>query len=405
MRKESLLIHGDTAKHDQYNSLKPAVYDSAAFEFNSSEEIEAAFTGKTKEFTYSRSGNPTVRELEERLTMIADASATVCFSSGMAAIANSILMICKPGDNIISSKYLFGNTYAFFKNSLQRLGVECRFVDVCDIKSIEQSIDSNTRIFFAESISNPLLVIPDFYKVSELCKNHKIILMIDNTLPTPLFFKSKDLGIDIEIMSTTKSISGGATSVGGALLVYNSSTWQASKYNTTDISAELNFVKQLRREIFRDFGACLSPHNAYLQLLGLETLSLRLDKMGANALALALFMCSNAAFTNVNYVGLSSNKFNKEHVVYLNGFGTNLISFEMKDRQTCFAFMNKLKMIRRATNLCDNKSLIIHPNSTIYSEFSQEEKDFQGINDCQIRFSVGIEHIEDLKEDIINALK
>jgi O-acetylhomoserine (thiol)-lyase len=249
---------------DPYGSLNFPVYDSAAFEFEDSETIEEVFCGKKAGFAYTRAGNPTVDFFERKLKNISKAKYALAFASGMAAISNSIMAICSGGDNIISSKYLFGHTYSLFAKSFASFGVDVKMADFCDLESVEKLIDKNTRALFFETVTNPQLEIADIAALRSLADRYGLVLIADSTMTPSYLSDGEALGFDLEIVSTTKFFSGGATSVGGAVLDYGSYEWGkvpalkewAHKFGSGA------FFNRLKKEIFRNFGAAMSPHNA-----------------------------------------------------------------------------------------------------------------------------------------------
>jgi len=405
----SKLIHGnilDTPK-DPYRSLKMPIYDSASFDFESSAALEEAFLGTRDAFLYSRSANPTVTELQNRLQLFSNSNDCLCVSSGMAAISNVIISICDAGDNIISTKYLFGNTYSLFAKTIKSIGIETKFADLENFEELEKMIDSKTRAIFLEILTNPQLIIFDIIKLAELAEKHKILLIADNTILTPYVFQSNQYGIDVEIASTTKFISGGSTSVGGAIMTYNSNKWQyiPKLKDSFDKFGEHALNKKLTKEVYRNLGSCLSPNNAYLQLLGLETITLRIDKICENTMQVAKYLSENSKLEKLNYTSLENSEYYNFAKEFFGLKSGPLINLELKSKKDCYNFMDALKMIRRGTNFCDNKSMIIHPHSTIYCEFTELEKLSMKVNDRMIRLSVGLEDVEDILEDIDQASK
>lgn len=403
----SKLIHGkiDTDKRDTFRSLKTPIYDTASYDFDNAAEMEQTFRGNTDAYIYSRITNPTVTELQNRMKLFSGAGNALCVSSGMAAISNTILSICEMGDNIISSHYLFGNTYSFFNSTIKSFGIETRFVDLENIEEIEANIDDKTRCIFLEVMTNPQLILFDVEKIAALAKKHQVILIADNSILTPYVFQSQKFDIDVEVLSNTKFISGGATSIGGTVLTFESDKWK----NIPKLKPEYEkygneaFSKKLGKEIFRNFGGCLSPNSAYLQLLGLETIALRIDKISENALKTAQFLESHAKVKKVDYTSLESSNYYSLANDLFDGKSGCLINFELESENDCFNFIDSLKMIRRGTNFCDNKSMIIHPSSTIYCENSDNDKELMKINNRMIRLSVGLEDIDDIIDDIIQA--
>lgn len=330
----------------------------------------------------------------------------MALASGMAAISNTFLTIAYAGCNIVTSPHLFGNTFSLFKFTLADFGIEVRFVNTDNLSEIEAAIDENTCAFFCELITNPHLEIADLTEISKITKAKKVPLIIDTTIVPWCGFDAQKAGVDIEVVSTTKYISGGGTSIGGVILDYGTFDWannkKLAKVNpTNDMSA---FSFKLRREISRNMGAYMDPSTASLQAQGMETLQLRFEKMSQSAYELAFFLSEQEQITKVSYPGLSSSPY---YTVAKKLFPSNpgaMLTFNLKSKEDCFRFMNKLQIIRRATNLFDNKTLIIHPESTIYGTFSSEMKQILGIDETLIRLSVGLEDIEDLKADIIRAL-
>lgn len=398
-------IHVEYNKKDPYGALNFPVYDSAAFEFEDSNAIEDVFCGKKPGFTYTRAGNPTVDFFERKLKSISGAKYAVALASGMAAISNTIMTICESGDNIVSSKYLFGHTYSLFAKSFAGFGVEIKMADFCDLSTVEKLIDSKTKALFFETVTNPQLEIADIAALRALCDKHGILLIADTTMTPSYLCDSQALGLDIELVSCTKFFSGGATSVGGAVLEYGRYDWSKIPALKEWVAkfGEGAFFNRMKKEIFRNFGAALSPHNAYLQSMGLETLALRADRACSNALQLAKWLPNNGKVKSVNYPGLESNPFYalaKKQFRYPGA----VVSFDLGSKEACFAFMNALKVAKRSTNLYDNKTLVIHPHSTIYSEYSQEQKESMKVGAGVIRVSLGIEDLEDIADDFAQAL-
>ncbi|ASB47792.1 PLP-dependent transferase [Alkalitalea saponilacus] len=403
----SKLIHGSSGKEDQqYRSLKTPIYQTASYDFESAEDAEKAFRGESEAYIYSRIGNPTVTELEKRLALFSNADNALCVSSGMAAVSNVFLTLCSSGDNIITSPYLFGNTWSFFAKTLKEFNVEVRFVDLENPEEIERNIDRNTRAIFMEVLTNPQLIVYDFEAISHIASDKNIPLIADNSVLTPYIFESKNLGVDIEIFSNTKFISGGATSIGGTILCYPSDKWAAvpKLAEQYDKFGQQAFYKRMHKEIYRNTGACLSPNSAFLQLLGLETITLRIDRICENALKTAEFLNDSDKVQHVDYPALKGAKYCDLTQKFLKGKSGCLINLELDGKENCFRFMNNLEMIRRGTNFCDNKSMIIHPASTIFWDTPAKEKELMKINDNMLRLSVGLEDVSDIIDDIQQAL-
>jgi O-acetylhomoserine (thiol)-lyase len=400
------LIHTPFPKKDAHDSLNFPVYDSVAFEAESAEELELAFKGEKFRHLYSRITNPTVEYFEAKIKNLTDAYAVTALSSGMAAISNLVMAIGKTGDNIISSRHLFGNTLSLFEKTLKPYQLSVKYTDLTDPQKVERLVDSQTIAIFFETITNPQLEVADIKAHAKIAKDHNLLLIADTTLTPPSVFSALDMGVNFEVLSSTKYLSGGATSVGGLVIDYGNYDW--STFDKTREAFKQHgtpaFNMMFRKQIFRNMGACLSPHNAYMQSLGLDTLDLRTERSSSNALTIARWLEEHTGIKQVHYPGLSSSRF---YNIAMEQFGEkpcSLLTFDLGSKQQCFQFMNKLKVIRRSTNLQDNKSLIIHPSSTIFVEYPDNQKEEMGLRDTMIRLSVGIEDVEDLMEDLEQAI-
>lgn len=395
------------AKTDPHNALQMPIYNAVAFEFDSAEDIEANFRGELPAHAYSRTGNPTVEYFELKLKALTNSSNVIAMASGMAAISTTILALCKSGDNIISGANLFGHTFAFFNQNLKEFNIENRVADFNKLKELESKIDDKTRLIYFETVTNPQLEICDIEALSAIAKKHKVPLVADTTLTPPNVFSSRNFGVDIELMSTTKYISGGATSVGGVVIDNGLFNW-ASNPNLEAYVAKFKangFAAKLRKNIFRNMGPCMSAHTAHYQTLGLDILELRLEKCHSNCITLGNYLKQCEAVTRVDYPGLKDSPLYALAQKQFCGVPGTIMTFDLGSQEACFKFMNALKIIRRATNLNDNKSLIIHPWSTIYAEFSEEQRIAMGIRPSMMRLSLGIEGANDLIEDIAQALR
>ncbi|MBM3711928.1 MAG: O-acetylhomoserine aminocarboxypropyltransferase/cysteine synthase [Actinobacteria bacterium] len=400
-------IHSDVLKKDVHGALHMPVYDTVAFEFDKAEEMEQTFLGKKPGHVYTRISNPTVENLEQKVKNITKSFGVVAFASGMAAISNLILTIAGNSYNIITTKHLFGNTYSLFERTLKPWGLEIKYTDLTDPEKVSNLIDKKTVAVFFETITNPQLEVVDIKALSKICKEKGILLIADTTVTPPYLFKSRDFGVDIEVLSSTKYISGGATSVGG--LIIDNGTFDWIQNNKLSGEAEklgpFTLIMKLKREVYRNLGACMAPHNAYLQSLGLETLALRADKSCASTLVIAGYLEKNKKIERVNYPGLKSSEYYELAKKQFDGKAGALFTFDLNSKKSCFKFMNNLIIIRRATNLHDNKTLILHPSSTIFCEYSEGIKSEMGIRDTMIRVAVGIEDVEDLLNDFADGLK
>jgi len=365
------------------------VYHTAAYEFDNASEMSDAFCGRSDRPDYSRVMNPTVTFFENKVKSLTGAHEVVAMSSGMAAISNSLLALSSAGKNIVSSRHLFGNTYSLITGTLSRFGVEPRLCDLTDPAAVEKMVDSDTCCIFFEIITNPQMEVADIKALAAIARRHGIPLVADTTMIPFTQFGAADAGIDIEIVSSTKYLSGGATSIGGLVIDYGNFP---------------EFSKRIRNEMLFNLGAYMTPHVAYMQTIGLETLDARYRIQSANALALARRLSSLDGIMHVNYLGLEDNPY---HALAKAQFGDTsgaMITIDLADRDACFRFINNLRLIRRATNLFDNKSLAIHPASTIFGPFTDAQRQSMDIKETTIRLSVGLEDVDDLFDDIRQAL-
>jgi O-acetylhomoserine (thiol)-lyase len=403
----SKLLHTPYAKPDVYNALSMPVYQNAAFEFDSAEQMELAFTGKSADHTYSRITNPTVQYFEDRVKTITDAFSVTALNSGMAAISNAIITLAKSGSNIVTSRNLFGNTYSFFISTLAAYGVETRFCNLTNPDEVESHIDANTCAVYLEIISNPQMEVVDLKAISSIAKQNGVPIIADTTIIPFCAFKAKDFGVDIEIVSSTKYISGGATGLGGLILDYGNFDWLSSPklHVMAKEFGKAAFTAKLRKEIHRNLGAYMTPQVAYMQTLGLETLSIRYERATTTCMQLVENLEKLPEIESINYTGLPSNKYVELSKAQFGERPGAMFTFNLVSRDACFMFMNKLKLIRRATNLFDNKTLAIHPASTIFGTFSPEVRHEMNVSDKTIRISVGLENMEDLLADFSQALK
>ncbi|MDR1861340.1 MAG: aminotransferase class I/II-fold pyridoxal phosphate-dependent enzyme [Bacteroidales bacterium] len=394
-------------KADAHRALSEPIYSNAAFDFETAEQMELAFQGKIGEHSYSRVSNPTVEHFEMRIRAITGAPNVTAVGSGMAAIADTLLLLSYAGSNIVASRHLFGNTFSFLETTIKAFGVETRFCDTTNLQEVEAKIDDNTVAIFLETVTNPQLEIADLSALSVIARKHKTPLIVDSTLTPPTVFRARQFGVDIELISSTKCISGGATSIGGLIVDYGAFNWTHSP----KLSAlgrkfgPMAFQYKLRREVFRNMGACMSPFSAYLQSLGLETLHLRFERAVSNCHRISAFLDTHPAVKAVSYPGMKSSPF---HELGLRQFGDApgaILTFELASREACFAMLNRLQLIRRATNIYDNRSLIIHPASTIFCDFDPEKRAALHISDTLLRLSPGIESPDALIADLEQALE
>lgn len=400
-------VHGGLHNSKSHGALRTPVYDTVAFEHDSALSIQRAFEGKSPEHVYSRISNPTVQDFELKIKLLTGATGVLAVASGMAAISNTIFTIAEAGSNIVASRNLFGNSLSLLEKTFRPWGLEIRFISMTDPGQVDRSIDKQTRAIFLESITNPQLEIADLSLLSQIARKHNIPMILDNTLLTPYILDTKAVGVDIELLSTTKYISGGATSLGGVIIDNGTFCWRNSP-RLSDKAVQVGpmaFIASLRQEIFRNVGACLSPHNAYLQSLGLETMNLRIDRSCANSMLVAGYLENQSAVQSVNYPGLKNSAFHAIAQKQFHGKFGGILTFELRSIEECFDFIDNLKLIKRATNVNDNKTLVLHPFSTIYAEFTDQEKLEMGVRPTMVRLSVGIEEPDDIIEDLERGFK
>lgn len=392
MKKQTQAIHLPYRRRDAYDALSMPVYNAVAYEFDDAKTMADAFCGRIDAPDYSRCENPTVDNFESRVRALKDAFSVSAFSSGMAAISNTMLALTAQGRNVVSSTHMFGNTFNLLSHSLKKFGVGLHTTDLTDIEKVKETVDDNTCCIFVEIITNPQMEVADLQALAEVAHSHNIPLIADTTTIPFTMFSSKELGVDIEIVSSTKYISGGATSLGGLIIDYG------TPYTT-------GFTKTIKEEMIFNFGAYMTPQVAYMQTLGLETLDARYRVQASNALELAKKLKTLQHVKSVNYVGLQDNKY---HDLAQRQFGNTagaMVCIDLASEKDCFNFLNRLRLVHRATNLFDNRTLAIHPYSTIFGPFSAEEKKAMDVLDTTIRLSVGLEDVDDIFEDIKQALK
>lgn len=403
---EAQLLRTPYEKPDVYGSLSMPVYNTAAYEFETAEAMEAAFCGHTSDHAYSRITNPTVQYFEDRVRTISGAISVTALNSGMAAITHVLMTIGHTGANIVTSPHLFGNTYSLMKNTLAAFGMEARFCDLTNPDEVLAVIDNNTCGIFLEVITNPQMEVADLKLLSAIGQKFHVPLIADTTIVPFSEFHGKDFGIHIEVVSSTKYISGGATSLGGLVLDHGTFDWSYSiplKHWFEQFGAKA-FTARMRKEIHRNLGAYMTPQVAYMQTLGLETMQLRFKQQAATCLELAERLQTLEGIISVNYTGLKENPYYKLSTAQFGPHPGAMLTFNLVSREVCFAFMNRLKLIRRATNLFDNKTLVIHPASTIYGGFTELQRESMDISQHTIRLSVGLESVDDLYQDIKQAL-
>lgn len=389
MKNQTQAIHLPYVRRDAFDALSMPVYNAVAYEFDDAQTMSDAFCNRIDAPDYGRCENPTTRYFEERVKAVTGASAVIAFNSGMAAISNTLIALAAQGRNIVSSRHLFGNTYALITKTLAKFGVNAKLCDLTNADEVEKMVDDNTCCIFLEIMTNPQMEVADLRQLAAIAHAHNIPLVADTTTIPFTMFSAYDLGVDIEVVSSTKYISGGATSLGGLVIDYGSTA---------------GFADTMKFELLFNLGAYMNPNVAAMQTTGLETLDARYRVQSANASELARRLQLLPGVRHVNYVGLETNPFHRLAREQFGNTAGAMVCVDLADRQACFDFLNRLKLIHRATNLFDNRTLAIHPASTIYGLYTDEERKALDVLDTTIRLSIGLEDVDDIFEDIRQAL-
>jgi len=390
------------------------IYQTTSYVFNNSEHAANLFGLAEAGFIYTRLNNPTNDILEQRLAALEGGIAAVVTASGTSAIATALLVLLKSGDHIVASNSLYGGTYNLLSVTLPRLGITTTFVDPSNPDNFTAAAKENTRVFFAETLGNPKLDVLDLKKISASAKAFKVPFIVDNTVPSPYLLNPIEFGANIVIHSLTKYISGNGTSLGGVIIDAGTFDWSSGKFpEFTEPSAGYHgliyhealgnaaFIAKVRIEGLRDFGAALSPLNAFQIIQGLETLPIRVKKHSENALALAEWLEKQEEVAWVNYPGLKSSKYYALAKEYLPKGQNGIVTFGLKGGfEAAKKVADQSKLFSLVANIGDTKSLIIHPASTTHQQLSELEQIATGVSKDLIRLSVGIEDIEDLKADL-----
>lgn len=401
----SKVLHVPYDQPDAYHSLNMPVYDTVAFAFDTAEEMEAAFCGKSSGHAYSRITNPTVQFFEKRVRLLQKAMSVTALSSGMAAISCTLMTLAKAGTNIVTSRHLFGNSFSLLKETLAEFGVEIRLCDLTDLEETERMVDENTCAIYLEVITNPQMEVADLQGLSAIGKRYHVPLVADTTTVPFTEFEARNLGINIEILSSTKYL-GCGTSLGGLIIDYGTFNWKQSP-KLAQIAKRYGafaFTAKLKNEIYRNIGSYMAPHPAYMQSLALETLPLRFHRQASTCLTLAERLQKEPRIQSVNYTGLKDNPFYELSLKQFGKYPGAMLTFDLASHEACFHWLNHLQLITRATNLFENKTLAIHPASTIFGTFTKEQLADMNVKDTTIRLSVGLEDADALLEDILQAL-
>jgi O-acetylhomoserine (thiol)-lyase len=420
LRYETLQIHAGQEPDPTTGSRAVPIYQTTSYNFKNSEHGANLFALREFGNIYTRLMNPTTDVLEKRIAALENGKAALVVASGHAAQFIALNNILKPGDNIVSSPYLYGGSYNQFKISFKNLGVEARFAKTDLASDFEPLIDERTKAIYLETIGNPGFSVPDFEAFSILAKKYDIPLIADNTFAACGYLcKPIDHGADIVVESATKWIGGHGTAMGGVIVDAGKYNWGNGKFPQlsepsegyhglvySEVFGELAFIIRARVEGLRDFGPAISPFNSFLLLQGLETLSLRVEKHTENALKLAEWLCNNPNVEKVSYPGLSDDPNHANATKYLeHGFG-GVLSFEINGGiENATKFVDSLELVSHLANVGDAKTLIILPAATTHQQLTRDEQLQAGVTPCLLRVSVGLEHIDDITDDFEQAFQ
>ncbi|HEY3319320.1 MAG TPA: aminotransferase class V-fold PLP-dependent enzyme [Planctomycetota bacterium] len=381
---------------------------AASYAYGSAQELADVFAGKAPGHIYTRISGPTTLVLERRLAELEDSIGCIATSSGMAAITAVMMGLLRSGDEIVSAAGIFGGTISLFKNVLGRFGVKTTLVSAGDTEQFRQAITPATRVIFVETIGNPGMDVPDLSAIAELARAHRILFVVDSTLTSPALIRPKEFGADIVVHSTTKYINGHGTVIGGALIDTGRYDWSTGPF--ADVAAlakragRLAFLSHLRMLIYRDLGGCAAPGSSWLMLQGLETLTSRMRAHCDNALKIAELLRQHRSVGRVDYPGLQCSTYYPRVSKFFGGRGGGLLTLRLGSRERAFRFIDSLKTVRIATNLGETRTLVIHPASTIFHEYSADQRAELGVPDDLVRMALGIDEFDKLKQDVLQAL-
>jgi len=418
-RFETLALHAGYSPDPVTGARAVPIYQTTSYQFRDTDHAAALFSLQEPGNIYTRIMNPTNDAFEQRIAALEGGIGALATSSGQSAETLTVFTLCNAGDEIISSSALYGGTYTLFSQSLRRLGITTRFVTENTPEAYEALINEKTRLIYLEVIGNPKLSVPDFEGITAVAHAHGIPVVCDNTFATPYLCRPFEHGVDIVVHSTTKWIGGHGLSIGGVIVDSGKFDWKASgrhnglvepepAYHDLVIADALGpaaFIGRARIVGLRDFGPCQSPFNSFLNLIGLETLALRVQRHVENTQAVAEFLEQHPAVTWVNYPGLPSHESYERAKKYLPKGAGAVIGFGVKGgKEAGRAFIDNLKLFSHLANVGDARSLAIHPATTTHQQLSEEEQIASGVTDDYVRLAVGIEAIEDILADLDQAL-
>lgn len=420
MKKETLAIHSGYETDATTKSVAVPIHQTVAYEFDDAQHGADLFNLAVPGNIYTRIMNPTNDVLEQRLAALEGGIAALAVASGMAAINYSVLTLAKAGDNIVSTPQLYGGTYTLFAHMLPSQGIEVRFAEDDSPAALEKLIDDSTKAVYCETIGNPAGNIVDLAPICEMAHKHGVAVIVDNTVATPTLCNPIQFGADIVVHSLTKYIGGHGTSIGGIIVDSGKFPWTENKARYPQLTepepsyhgvvysealGEAAFIGRARTVPLRNTGSALSPMNAFLIMQGLETLAIRMERHCENALAVAQFLQDHSKVEWVNFGGLEGDQYFDLAKKYCGGVPASLLTFGIKGGfEAGVSFYDALEMVKRLVNIGDAKTLACHPASTTHRQLTEEEQALAGVTPETIRICVGIEHIDDIINDISQAL-
>jgi O-acetylhomoserine (thiol)-lyase len=420
LKPETVAIHGGQEVDPTTLSRTVPIYQTSSYVFHDSEHAASLFSLQSEGNIYSRIMNPTTDVFEKRIALLEKGTGALAVASGQSAITFSILNIASAGDEFVSSSSIYGGTYNLFAHTLGKLGIKVHFVDASDASNFEHAITDKTKAIFAETIGNPKGDVLDIEAVADVAHRHDIPLIVDNTFPTPYLLRPIEHGADIVVHSATKFIGGHGSSIGGVIVDSGKFDWKKSgkfkglttpdpSYHGvvyTDVVGENAYIIKARVQLLRDVGAALSPFNSFLFLQGLETLHLRMERHSQNALAVAQFLEQHEAVDSVSYPGLESHSSYSVAKKYLPKGQGAIMTFEIKGGiKAGQKLIDSVQLFSHLANVGDSKSLIIHPASTTHQQLTLEEQIASGVTPGLIRLSIGTEAIDDIIDDLKQAIE
>lgn len=416
MKKETQCIHEGYYPKNGEPRVMPITM-STAFRYDTTEQVGDLFDLKDSGWFYTRLGNPTIAVPEAKLAALEGGVGAMMTASGQSASMLSVLNLASAGDSVVSATAIYGGTFNLFDVTLRRLGIDFIFADFRDFDAVEKAIKPNTKALFCETLANPALQITDIEKIAQIAHSHGIPLIVDSTFATPILCRPFEFGADIIVHSSTKYLDGHDVSVGGFIVDSGKFDWTNGNFPafttpdesyhgvvyTRDFGAAA-YITKARTQLMRDMGAQASPFNAFLTNLGMETLSVRMERHCENALKVARFLSESKKVRSITYPMLENDSEYEKCLKYMGGKGSGVISFELESREKCIKFMNSLKLVSLLVHVADLRTCALHPASSTHRQLSDAALRASGISPSLIRLSVGLENADDIIDDVKNAL-